>query len=420
LMEQHEVPMISFALILRTGSVADPIGKEGLSSLTISLLRKGTKTRTAQQIANELDFIGGTIGESTNDDYCSINAEFLKKDITKGLDIVSDILLNPTFPKVEINKMIKQRIDQIRAAKDEPSNVLDIYFASYLFGKHPYARSTDGDEKSLSSLTRQDVLKHYQTSYTPGNIILAIAGDFQTADVEQSIQKYLGTWIDREVPKIDVLQPEPAKGKRLLLVNKPDSTQTFYAIGNVGSWRTNPDRVYLRVINTLFGGRFTSMLNSELRINSGLTYGASSYFSNMKVRGPFQITSFTQNQTTEKALDLTLDILKRLHEKGVTEEELKSAKNYIKGQFPLQIETTSQLAFSIAEWEYYGLDATEVTGLYQKLDAMTLADAKRVIDQYFPKDDLVFVFIGKASEIANVVKKYSERVDRKEITDPGF
>jgi zinc protease len=420
LMEQHEVPIVSFQLILRSGTTVDPPGKEGLSSLTIGMLRKGTKTRSANQISSQLDFIGGLLNESADSDYCSLSAEFLKKDLIQGINLLSDIVLNPVFPKAELEKMSRQRIDEIVGAKDDADSVIDYYYASYLFGKHPYGRSVDGDEKSLASVIRADVVAHYQKVYKPGNIILAVVGDFKSAEMESLLRKRFEGWMNQPVPQPELPQPAPVQGKRLLLINKPDSTQTFYKIGNIGSWRTNPDRVFIRVVNTLFGGRYTSILNSELRINSGLTYGANSSFDNRKVRGPFNIESFTSNETTVKAIDLTLDLLRRLHEKGITQQDLDSAKNYIKGQFPLQMETTNQLAFVIAEWELYGLDSSEVTNLYKTLNAMTLVDAKRVIHEYFPSDNLVFVLIGKASEIEEAVKKYAQKIDRKEITTPGF
>ncbi len=420
LMEQKEVPIVSFQFLLRSGAVVDPPGKEGISALTIGMLRKGTKMRNADQISSQLDFIGGLLNESADYDYCSLSAEFLKKDLIQGVDLLSDILLNPVFPKEEFEKLSRQRIDEIKAAKDEASNVLDYYYASYLFGKHLYGRSVDGDEKTLAALVRDDAVVHYKTFYKPGNMFLAVVGDFKTAEMESLLQSRFEGWMNQPVPSSKLPEPPPVPHKKLLLINKPDSPQTFYRIGNIGSWRTNPDRVFIRVLNTLFGGRYTSMLNSELRINSGLTYGANSWFENRKVRGHFSIESSTSNETTVKAIDLTLEVIRRLHEKGITQQDLDSAKNYIKGQYPLQMETTNQLAYVIAEWELFGLDSSEVSNLYKMLNAMTLADAKRVIREYFPLDNLVFVLIGKASDIENAVKKYSPKIDRKEITTPGF
>ncbi|HET6890780.1 MAG TPA: pitrilysin family protein, partial [Pyrinomonadaceae bacterium] len=337
-----------------------------------------------------------------------------------GLDFISDLLLNAQFPQDELTKLIKQRIDGIKTTKDQPSNVIGNYFNAYLYGSHPYARPTGGDEQSLAAITRADVLKLYQDYYTPSNTILAVVGDFPVADMERLLGDKFNAWPAKNAPAPTVPEPAPQNGKRLLLVDKPDSTQTYYRVGNIGIARTNRDRVSIDVVNTLFGGRFTSMLNSELRIKTGLTYGAGSFFDERKSRGPFVISTFTKNETTERAIDMTLEILKRLHEKGITEDELKSAKTYIKGQYPPEIETADQLAALIAELEFYGLDEREVNDLYNKIDAMTVADAKKIIEQYYPKDNLVFVLIGKAQEIQPVVRKYAPKVDTKSISEPGF
>ena len=420
LMEQHEVPLISFNLIVKAGSAADPAGKEGVASVTAELLRKGTRSRSADQLSGELDFIGGVLNATATFDYTSANAEFVKKDINKGLDLFSDVLLNPRFPQDEVTKILKQRIDGIKGAKDQAQAVIGTYFNAYLYGNHPYGRPAAGDEKSLAAVTRDDVQKFYQSYYSPSNTILAVVGDFSSADMERMLTERFGTWAARPAPPVTIPDAPAFSGKKLLLVDKPDSTQTFFIVGNVGISRTNPDRVYISVINTLFGGRFTSMLNTELRIKSGLSYGARSSFSERKARGPFVISTFTRNETTEKAIDLTLEVIKRLHEKGVTEEELKSAKTYLKGQFPPTIETNDQLAGTLAQLELYGLDENDINGLYARIDSMTMADAQRVIKQYFPLDDLVFVLIGKAEEIKKVAQKYAQKLDSKSINQPGF
>lgn len=420
LMEQHEVPLVSFNMIVRAGTLADPAGKEGTASLAAGLLRKGTKTRTADQIAAELDFIGGTLGAGATYDYTFGGAEFVKKDIAKGLDLLSDVLVNPVFPADEFKKLQAQRIDAVKAAKDEAGAVIGTYFNSYLYGAHPYGRPAEGDEKSLAAVTREDVLKFYRDYYTPSNTILAAVGDFNTSEMEATLAERFGAWPARNAPAVTPGEVKPVSGKRLLLVDKPDATQTYYRIGNVGIARTNPDRVPIEVVNTLFGGRFTSMLNTELRIKTGLTYGARSSFDQRVLSGPFAISTYTQNKTTGEAIDKTLELLRRLHEKGITEDELKSAKAYIKGQFPPRIETTDQLASLVAQLEFYGLDERDINTFYSKVDSMTMADARRVVKEYFPLDNLVFVLVGKASEIEPVAKKYAPALDRKTISQPGF
>jgi len=420
LLERHQLPLVSFQALINAGPIADPPGQEGVASLTAELLRKGTKTRSADQFSAALDFIGGQFRTSVAAEYATISAEFMKKDISTGADLLADALLHPTFPQEEVEKLIQQRRDGIKAAKDRALAVLPLYFNAYLYGPHPYARPSNGDERSLPTITRDAIVNFYRAYYTPGNMILAVVGDFDSSEVEKMLLEKFGPWPPKPAPAISVPEGADVNGKRLLLVDKPDATQTYFCIGNIGVARTNPDRVYIRVVNTLFGGRFTSMLNSELRIKSGLTYGATSRFEQHKARGPFLITTYTRTATTEKAMDMTLEVIQSLHEKGVTQEALDSAKNYLKGQSPRTLETSGQLASELAQLEFYGLDEREINDLYAQIDAMTLADAQRVIRQYFPRDNLVFVVIGKASEIGAVVRKYAPKVDTRAITEAGF
>ena len=420
LVERHTVPLIGLHAIVKAGGVGDPVGKEATAWMTANLLRKATRNRTADQFSSELDFVGGQFSAAANADFTTISAEFVKKDINKGLDLLEDALVNPTFPQDEFTKLLKQRVDGLKASRDQAQAVAGTYFNAFLFGAHPYGRPVTGDEKSLAALTRDDVLKFYQSFYTPGNTILAVAGDFSAPEMEALLTRKFESWPARPSPVIAVPEPVAFSGKKLLLIDKPDSTQTFFRLGNVGIARTNPDRVYLNVVNTLFGGRFTSMINTELRIKTGLTYGANSFFDERKRPGPFVITTYTKNATTVEAMDKALEVLRLLQEKGITEEQLKSAKNYIQGQFPPEIETAGQLAALLADLEFYGLDEHEINDFYAKIDAMTLADAQRVIRQYYPVDNLVFVVIGKASEIGPLMKKYASRIEVRSITDPGF
>jgi zinc protease len=213
---------------------------------------------------------------------------------------------------------------------------------------------------------------------------------------------------------------EPTKGRRVLLVDKPDATQTYFRIGAIGFDRTNPDIPYVDVVNTVLGGRFTSWLNTELRVKRGLTYGVSSGFSRFRQPGDFKISSFTGNENTGQAIDLALEQLERLHTKGITQEELDSAKAYVLGQSPLRYETAGQVAATAAELEFYKLGADYLRNYYAKVADMTLEDVKRVVPKYFPREHLVFTLVGKAEVVAPMLNKYGDKVETKRVTDPGF
>ena len=420
LMEKRGVPLVNVFALVKTGSAADPTGQEGLASATASLLRKGTKARTAQQFAADLDFIGGSFGADAGPDFTTISAEFLTKDLPRGLELFSDALLHPIFPQAETDKTLAQALDGVKASKDEPQQVVDEYFNGFLYGAHPYGRPSAGDELSLKRIQRESIVKFYEANYAPGNAILGVAGEFDAAELRKQLEDVFGAWPSRAVAGVSIPAAPPAKGKRLLLIDKPDATQTYFAIGNIGAAANDPDRVPIRVVNTIFGGRFTSELNEALRVESGYTYGAGSFFDSHKSLGPFEISSFTKNETTTPAIDLALEVLQKLHKNGVTPEQLASAKSYIKGQFPPNIETSSQLVRRIVYNEFYGLTDDEVNKLEERVNAVTPEIARQVIEKRFPMDNLVFVLIGKASEIRPAVRKYAEKMEERSISDPGF
>jgi zinc protease len=334
--------------------------------------------------------------------------------------LFADALLHPTFPKDEAAKLLAQSLDAVKGAKDDPQQVLGAYYYGYLYGGRGYGRPDDGDEISLRKVQRDAIAKFYDTYYAPGNMILAVAGDFQPAEMKKKLEDVLGGWAAKLTPPVKIEAMAPAKGKRLLLVDKPDATQTYFAFGNIATAAGDPDRVAIRVVNTVFGERFTSMLNEALRVESGLTYGAQAAFDPRKAPGPFGIYSFTKNETTTQAIDLALQVLEKLHKDGITADQLKSAKSYIKGQFPPEIETSGALARRIASNEFYGLDDSEVNQLEARIDAVTLEVAKQVIQKHYPSDNLVFALIGNATAIGPAVKKYAEKQDARKIAEPGF
>lgn len=419
-LEKRGVPLINVFAVIKTGSAADPPGQDGLASATAALLRKGTKARTAQQFAADFDFIGGSFEADAGPDFTNVSAEFLTKDLARGLELLSDALLHPTFPQAETDKILAQALDSVKAEKDEPQAVLGLYFNGYLFGANPYGRPSDGDEVSLKHIQRDSIVKFYETNYAPGNMIVGIAGEFDQAEMRKKVEEAFGAWQSRTVTSPTIPATPLAKGKKLLLIDKPDATQTYFAIGNVGTAINDPDRVAVRVVNTIFGGRFTSELNEALRVESGYTYGAGSFFDSRRAPGPFEIGSFTKNETTTPAIDLALEVLQKLHKNGVTAEQLASAKSYIKGQYPPNIETSAQLARRIVYNEFYGLTDDEVNKLEERVDAVTPEIARQVIEKHFPTDNLVFVLIGKASEIRPAIKKYADKIDERAISDPGF
>jgi predicted Zn-dependent peptidase len=421
LLERHELPLIDFHWLLKTGgSIGDPSGREGLAWLTASLLRKGTSSRTADQLSEALDFVGASFHAGASLEYSAGSAEFVKKDLELAVDLLSDMLVHPVFPGAEVGKLVRQKVDGIKESKEIPERVIDDYYEQFLFGSHSYGRPVSGTEVTLTNITREEIIAFYESHYVPNELMLAVVGDFSAPDLEAALGAKFGMWKSKPADRTELKAPAPVRGRHALVVDKPDASQTFFRFGNLGLARTNADWVAVRVINTLFGGRFTSMINTALRIDSGLTYYANSLFAAHRLPGSFAIDSFTPNEKTGRALELGLGVLKKLHDTGITAEQLQSAKTYLKGQFGPTLETNDQLASMLCELAFYGLGPEYINTLFQRIDAVTLADAKRIIETYYPQNDLDFVFIGQSAVIEPVAAKLAPDIRKKSITEPGF
>ena len=420
LLEKRALPMISVEIGLRSGSVADPAGKEGTASLTATLLRKGTASRSTEQISADLDFIGMEYDARVDQDATRISADFLKKDLDTALPLLADLLLHPAFPEAEMKKKVAQEQDAIRSAKDDPRAVIRSYFLKFLFADHPYGRPPGGDERSLANISRDDIAAFYRAHYTPANTVIAMVGDLEVAAIQAKVAEVFVSWKGKAPADAAVPVFKPVTGKRVMLVDKPDATQTYFMIGNVGISSTNADRGYINVVNTLFGGRFTSLFNTELRIKSGYSYGAYSFFDQKRSPGPFIMSTFTKNATTGPALAKSFEVLETLHQKGFNTAELTSAKTYIRGTLPPSFETSPQLARALAGLELSGITRDQFNQNLAREQSTGDTDAHRAIETYFPDHDYVLVMIGKASEIRDIAGKYSDKVILKKISDPGF
>ena len=409
LMEQHDVPIIDVSVILPAGAIYD-YDKAGLASLTAVALKHGTKNFTKSQLDEELDFIGANVDTYASKEFAGLSSNFAAKDKIRVLGIIKEILLNPVFVPSEFDKERSRLLVNLEQEKESPKSVIGSYFNAFLFGNHVYGNVISGTNSTVSKLTVEDVKNFYKTNYNPNGTVISIVGDFSSKEMKATLTKLFSRW-EKSVIAKENPAAQPIKNpteNRVLLVNKDDANETTFFIGAPGISRNNPDFVAIDVVNTLFGGRFTSMLNDELRVNSGLTYGAGSRFSTLKNGGSFIISTFTAVKTTEPAIDKTLDVVNNLHKNGIDDKSLASAKNYVKGQFPPQYETAGQLAGLLSQMFWYNFDKSFIDNFEKNVDSLDLVKANQIISTYFPKDKFQFVLIGKSSEIKNIAEKYGK------------
>ena len=421
LSEKHEVPLIGLRAEVRGGSVADPVGKAGVAELLAAVMQKGAGGRDAAAFASATANVGGRLTVSADVDSTSVAAEFLSRDAELMIELVSDVLQEPALSADELEKEQARAIGLIKAAKDgDPNTLMANYAYAFIFGDHPYGRPTSGSEASLADITRDDLLTYYGDNFGGDRLIISVVGDFDTAAMKARLTAEFGSWEAAAGTLEEIQAPPTAAGGRVLLIDKPGATQSYFWFGNVGVALDYPRRAELNLANTVFGARFTSMLVTELRVNAGLTYSARSVVDQRTEPGPVTVRSFTETSTTVEAIDLAISVLRRLQDKGLDDDMMISARNYIMGQYPPRLETASSLAGMLAFLELNGLDRSYIDEYGSELQAAAAESVALAISEVYPQpDDLVFVIIGDAATIRDDVAKYGE-VTEMSITEPSF
>ncbi len=421
LTEKRDVPLIGVTALIRGGAVADPEGKAGLGALFADMLRKGAGSRDAAEFAETVDSSGAVLSTSAGLENISISGEFLATDADLLVELLTDMLRSPTLDRAEFNKLRDRSADLLRAAKDGDLRSLSpVYGAAWLFGDHPYGTPVAGDEASLESLRHGDLMDYYQDSVGADRLIVSIVGDFDATEMINQLTAAFSDWRLAAQPLPDIEPAVAEAGRRVLLVDKPGATQSYFWIGNVGVARGFEQRAELDIANTLFGGRFTSLLVQEMRTKAGLTYGAYSALSRPTHPGSVAIVSYTKTETTIEAMDLALELLQRMKTEGFSEALITSGKNYILGQFPPRLETSTQLADQFADLTAAGLDENYVNQYGDAVASAASENVQSVINSVYPDPaNLVFVVIGDAELIREDVAQYGP-VTEMAITEPRF
>lgn len=421
LSHKPDVPLVSVSAILRGGAVADPAELSGLSSLFASLLEKGAGARDAAQFAEAVDSAGGQLTASAGLENIAISANFLARDADLAIELIADMLLRPTLDAAELDKLRDRAINFIRAAKDTNLNaLLPIYGHAFLFGDHAYGSPVGGSENSLANITHEDVLDYYAQQVGGDRLILSVSGNIDASKIKPRLTEAFGAWRGASGPMPEVPAAAAQAGRRVLLIDKPGATQTYFWIANIGVARDFENRAALNLANTVFGGRFTSMLNTELRVKSGLTYGARSTLLRPTSPGSVAIVSFTRTDATVEAIDMALAVLGQLRDGGIDADMLSSAQNYILGQFPTSLETAEQVGAQLAALEAYGLGTSYINDYGADIMAADADTIVAVIEDVYPaSDDLVFVLLGDAELIREAVTAYGP-VTEMSISEPRF
>ena len=391
--EERALPMVTFNLLIRAGSRYDPQAREGLANLTARLLTYGTRSRTALQISETLDFIGAGLSTGCGEELATVNLTLLKKDLDVGLSLLAEVLTASVFPPEEIDRQKQAVIASIKAREEEPGAIAQKKFIETLFPESPYGRPVEGSEDSVRRLNRTDLAQFYKQYYRPDRAILAVVGDISHQEMQERLAQAFRPWERASTTQ----EPAPkvlAGPANVIHINK-NLTQANIVVGHEGVPRSHPDYYAIQVMNYILGGGgFSSRLMDSVRNERGLAYSVYSSFGADKYVGTFEVTMQTKNESAEEAIRIAIEEIRRSREERVSEEELQAAKDYLVGSFPLRFDTNSRLAGFFAQVEFFELGLDYPDRYPELIRKVTREDILRVAKRYLQPEKLIVVVVA--------------------------
>lgn len=407
--ENHEQPVVSVNIYIKgAGQVSDTDAKPGVATMTASLLDAGTPSRTSKQIAEAVEGMGANIFTSAGPEWASVSATMLKNDVDAVLDILADVLLNPTFPADEVETERKRSLTDLQTALSRPATLAQRQFEAAVFGKHPYGRlqTTTG----LRSITREDLVAFHQANYKPANALIVVSGDVNPAEISAKLESKLNKWTGPGSARPAFVAAPARTGREIILVNKPGAVQASYRIGHTIVPATSADWPALTVAQYIVGapGSFQGWLMQELREKKGYTYGAFAQAAQRIDPGYIMMSGDVRNEVADSALTIFLDLMQKVKTQPIDAHNLDRIKSLITGSFPLQIETPSQVASQVASAMLLGQGKDHVTTWRQRVAAVTAADVQRVAKQYLHPENALIVVSGDAAVLKPKLEKFGK------------
>jgi zinc protease len=395
---QAEQPAVSLRLLVGAGAAQDPAGKPGVATLAAALLDQGTRTRSAEDIADTIDYIGGGLGTGAGTDLSFVNVLVMKGSFELALDLLSDVVRNPAFAQGELERQRQQLLSGLTVNYQDPDYVARVVADRLVFGFHPYGMPSNGTPESVAGITRDDVVGFHETWFAPNNAILAIVGDVSTDEAFRGAERALGGWQARDLP-LQAFTDPPDPTRRVVVVDRPGAVQTEIRIANLGVPRRHADYQVLDLATKILGGEGANRLQRVLRSERSLTYGASADMVSLRQGGAIVAETDTRSDATGEVLRVAVEEFWRLQRDRVHEGELADAKAYLTGSFALTIETPDAIAAQVLNAIFYDRDVKEIETYRERINAIGPDDIERVAKAYLRPARLSIVLVGDARTI---------------------
>ena len=401
---QREVPFVSINLLFKAGTVRDPEGMEGLAGITAQLLNKGTEGRTALEIAEAVDFIGAYLSAYAGADNTMVNLGALTPDLPVALDLMADIVMNPTFPDDELELIRTQTLTGLQVQLSQAAALADIHFRKTIYGDHPYGRSEV--PASVEAITQAAVADFHRTFYRPNNALFVVAGDVNADAVANQLEEAFRGWSPGQVPALTFPDVPHRTENTVLLVNKPGSVQSSVRIGHALMRGHDDDWIAFNVANRVLGAGSSGRLFASLREAGGWTYGAYSSASRNQDVGLLRGFMDVRNEVTDSAVAGMLAEFQKMRAELVPAEEFERVQSYLVGSFPLQIETPQQIAGQVADYRLLGLGQEDLEQYRTRVAALTPEDILDVASTHIRPSEAAIVVVGDAAQVADKLEQF--------------
>jgi zinc protease len=405
MVRQTELPIVSMNLVVKSGATFEPEGKNGVALMTANLLDDGTRNRSAAEIANALQSIGAFMGANPGWDSTNVSMQTLTKHMDAALDVYADVVTNPSFPENEFEGLRRRTLGGLLQQKANPGAIANTVYNRVLYGAHPYGKSLSGSEQTLKALTRDDLVKFYETVYRPNNATLIVVGDMSRAALLPKLEKAFAGWKAGEVSNGSVPAVEALEKTGIFLVDKPGAPQSVVSIGQPGVARDNPDFFAVQIMNSILGGS-GGRLYMNLRETKGYTYGASSFFAFRRGAGPFTAAANVQTAVTKESVQEFMKELSGIRGAiPVTQKELDAHKQRLIRLYPATFETVGQISGQLSNLAVYNLPDSYFNEYIAKVGAVTIEDVQRAANKYLDPSKMAIVIVGDRKEVEPKLKE---------------
>jgi zinc protease len=390
-------PVASVNLYVRSGAAADPAARAGLAALTAELMTKGTTTRSATQISESIEGVGGNLSASAGDDWLTISASALADNLPMLLDLLSDVTLRPTFPEDEFDRERRRTLSALQAALGQPGEVARRRFIGEVYGEHPYGMSPVAG--TVEALQRADLQQFHARHVVPQSALLVVSGAVSPSEVESLVRRHFGEWTAAAGPQL-AFPALPARDRTTIyLVHRPGSVQSTIWIGHAATRPDHADYFPLQVMNRILGGGADARLFQILREQKGWTYGAYTQLTRPVDVGRFAAIAEVRTEVTDSAVVEMMTQLRRLRDEQVPAAEFRGAQDYLAGNFPLRLETPGAVAAQVAQARLLGVPIEWITQYPERIRAVTAADVQRVAREHVQPDRAAIVVVGDANRV---------------------